>query len=294
MQTSLYLIKEFNKVLTKKSLSKTLAAVLFLLAFIGLIYVLLVPKQQPLSVTPTLERFPKGHNTVAQTKTGLSDEEINKLYLSLRRLDSVESLFLVLSEEIKEGLLKLPSELSGNSDIFLLKTPDRESLLNDLRQQPQITMITTLSKRKLNTSSPNNLPGWAKIILLIIAVGLAGLVFYLVKSATKDVLDSWNGEIQIVKYSGLSRLSIKLPLLLFGSSVGLIGSILSLVLLFALSRWAHSGIWLSNHLASLESNTQLLILSVWSILLGVVVGLLSSLFSIREVDKKWNSNSLEI
>ncbi|MBS3812750.1 hypothetical protein KGY64_02890 [Candidatus Bipolaricaulota bacterium] len=291
MQASLYLIKEFKRLLTRNSLIKTLGAVLFILGFIALIYVLLIPKQQPLSVKPDMERFPQGFATVAQIEENLSSNEINELYLSLRRLNSVDGIFLVLSAEIEEGLLKLPSELSDNSDVFLIKTPDREGLLTDLRQEPEITMVSSLSARNLNTESGSKLPIWLKISLLVIAVGLVGLVFFLIKSTTKDVLESWEGEIQIMRYSGLSRGSVKFPIMLFGTLVGLVGSILSLILLFALSQWASSGIWLSNHLASLQSDTHLLILIVWSVLLGVVVGFLSSLFSLREVDARWESNS---
>ncbi len=291
MQASLYLIKEFRRLLTRNALIKTLGAVLFILGFIALIYVLLIPKQQPLSVKPEMERFPEGFNTVAQIRGNLSSGEINELYLSLRRLNSVDGIFLVLSEEIEKGLLQLPSELSGGSDVFLVKTPDREKMLADLRKQPDITMVSSLTARNLNTEAGTKLPLWLKIVLLIIAVGLVGLVFYLIKSTTKEVLDSWEGEIQIMRYSGLSRGSIKFPVMLFGILVGLVGSVLSLILLFALSQWASSGIWLSNQLANLQSDTTILILVVWSVLLGVVVGFLSSLFSLREVDARWESDT---
>lgn len=148
-------------------------------------------------------------------------------------------------------------------------------------------MVSTLRKGNLSSETSSKLAGWLKIVLLVIAVGLVVMVFLLIKSTARDVLDSWEGEIQILKYSGLSRFTVKLPLILFGVGVGLVGSILSLLLLFGLSQWASSGIWLSNKLASLGSDTGVLILVVWSILLGVVVGFLSSLFSLREVDEKW-------
>jgi len=280
--------------MTRKSLFKAVLSVLLILAFIAIIYVLLVPKQQTTRTVSATDKFPEGHNTVAQIQPGLSDSAIDDLYLSLRRLRSIESLFPVLSEEIEKGMLQLPSEMSGSSDVFLIKTPDREALLQELRQQPQITMVSTLSKSEVRAKSTNSLPGWLKVVLLVADVLLIGLAFYLIKSTSRDVLDSWEGEVQIMKYSGVSRSSVKFPLMVFGVVLGLAGSILSILLLIALSTWASSGIWLSSQLAGLQSNTHFLILSVWSILLGMVVGFLSSLFSLCEVDSKWETNSISL
>lgn len=108
------MIKEFRRLLTRNGLYKTLGAVLFILGFIGLIYILLVPKQQPTIKKTNMEKFPKSFETIAKIRQGLSTNEINELYLSLRRLNSVDGLFLVLSQEIEEGLLQMPSEMSGN------------------------------------------------------------------------------------------------------------------------------------------------------------------------------------
>lgn len=267
---------------------KALGALLSIFIFIVLIYVLLLPKTQPSTVPNDLKNFPENHNTLTQIKPGLSASSINDLYLSLRRLESVENIILVLSEEVQQGILSIPSEFSEESDFFLIKTSDREKLLEELKTQPQIEMVSTLSGLSQSRRS-DSLTLWVKIVILLIGVLLAAMTFYFIRSTARDILDSWEGELQIVKYSGLSKFSVKLPLVILGSLTGFIGSVLSILLLFALSAWSISGLWLSQQLSGLLNSTSLLITIAWSILLGIVLGFLASLSSTRLVDEQWNS-----
>ncbi len=285
---SFYFIREFGSLMDGKKAARTAGVVLSIFAFIVLIYFLLLPKDQPLNVSTGLEEFPQNHNTLAQIQTGLSSSEINDLYLSLRRLQSVDNLILVLSEEVNQGHLKVPSELSQEADFFLIKTSDQDQLLQELKNQPRIRMVTTLSGQiRRQGSEPHSL--WMKILILVIGVLLAGLSFYLLRSLIDRILDSWEGELQIVKYSGLPRFSVKFPLALGGTGLGLLGSILSVLLLLALSTWA-DGIRILQQLPRLLDNTSLLVITIWSLLLGVVLGFLASLSSLRAVDHFWTSS----
>ncbi|MBS3739748.1 hypothetical protein KGY47_00045 [Candidatus Bipolaricaulota bacterium] len=288
MKKSFYFIREFGGLMDRGKYGKVLGALLSIFIFIVLIYVLLLPKNQPPKVSNDLKNFPENHNTLTQIKPGLSAGSINDLYLSLRRLESVENIILVLSEEVQQGILSIPPEFSGDSDFFLIKTSDREKLLEELKTQPQIEMVSTLSNLSQSRRS-DSLTLWVKIIILLIGVLLAAMTFYFIRSTARDILDSWEGELQIVKYSGLSRFSVKLPLVILGSLTGFIGSVLSILLLFALSAWSISGLWLSQQLSGLLNSTSLLITMAWSILLGIVLGFLASLSSTRVVDEQWNS-----
>lgn len=288
MTKGFYFIKEFGRLLDGTKAGKVAGAILSIFAFIVLIYVLLLPKNQPLQVSSGVEKFPSGHKTLAQIEQELSSTRIDELYLSLRDLNSVDNLILVLSEEVKQGILNVPPEMSENSNFFLIKTNNREQLREELRTQPEINMITTISGEiKRQGSGP--LPLWLKILILVIGVTFAGLAFYLLKSATEDILEDWKGELQVVKYSGLSRFSVKFPLVLLGILFGLLGSVLSVVLLFVLSFLADNGIGIIQQLPGLPTNTSLLLITVWSLLLGLVLGFLASLSSLRVVDLMWNS-----
>ena len=107
----------------------------------------------------------------------------------------------------------------------------------------------------------------------------------------RSVLEGWEGELQIIKYSGLSRFSVKFPLAMLGTLFGLLGSVLSVVALFVLSLLADNGVWLIQSLPGLPTSTSLLLITVWSLLLGLVLGFLASLSSLRVVDLKWDSKS---
>ena len=288
MTNSFYFIGEFVSLLDKKKGSKAIGALLAVFLFIGLIYVLLLPQEQPLKLSSGLEKFPENHNTLAQIESGLSSSAINDLYLSLRRLDSVENLILVLSEEVKQGVLNVPEELSPDSDFFLIETANREKLLSELKTQPQIVMVTKLTG-KIRQSSDRSLALWMKVLVLLVGIFLAGLAFYLLKSLTEDLLDSWEGELQIIKYTGLSRASVKFPLVLLGTGLGLAGSVLSVLVLVALSTWSNTGLWIAKSLQGFLDNTSLLITVIWSLVIGLALGFLASLASLRAVDEKWET-----
>jgi len=290
MTKSFYFIREFGGLLDGNRLAKVLGAILSIFAFIILIYALLLPKNQPLRVSSGLEKFPAGHNTLAQVEEGLSANSIDDLYLSLRRLNSVENLIFVLSEEVKQGILNVPPEVSKESDFFLIKTNDREKLLDELKTQPSINMVTTISGQ-IQRQGSQSFALWLRILILVIGVAFAGLAFYLLRAVTEDILENWEGELQMIKYSGLSRFSVKFPLALLGTLFGLIGSVLSVVVLFVLSFLADNGVWLIKSLPGLPTNTSLLLITVWSLVLGLVLGFLASLSSLRVVDLKWNAKS---
>ncbi len=286
MNKSFYFIKEFAGLMDRKKWAKAIGALLTVFGFIVLVYVLLLPKDQPLQVSTGLEKFPDNHKTLAQVRPGLSTTDIDSLYLSLRRLESVDNLILVLSEEVKQGILNVPPEVSKDSDFFLIKTSDRDQLLEELKTQPDITMVTRLSGMT-QRSSKEPLSLWLKIVILVIGVIIAGTGFYLLRSVSQDLLRNWRGELQIIKYSGLSKLSVKVPLVLLSTAIGLFGAVLSILLLFGLSTWANSGIWIAEKLPGLLNNTSLLIITIWSLLLGTVLGFLGSLSSLRVVDETW-------
>jgi len=288
MTKSFYFIREFGGLLNGNRAAKVAGAILSIFAFIILIYALLLPKNQPLQVSSGLEKFPQDHKTLAQIEPGLSSTGIDELYLSLRQLNSVDNLILILSEEVKQGILNVPPEMSEESDFFLIKTGNREQLLDELKTQPRIEMVTTISGQ-IQRQGSESFSLWLKIIILAIGVAFAGLAFYLLRSVTEDVLEGWEGELQIIKYSGLSRLSVKFPLAMLGTLFGLLGSVLSVAALFVLSLLADNGVWLIQSLPGLPTNTSLLLVTVWSLLLGLVLGFLASLSSLRVVDLKWDS-----
>lgn len=286
MRNIFFFLRDLGGNIDGGKLGRVVGAILSVVVFLVLLYVLLLPKERPLQVSSKLENFPEGHRTLAQVEKGLSSSAINDLYLSLRRLNSVENIIYVLSEEIQSGMLNVPPELPEDANYFLIETSDRNRLMNELKSQPRIPVVTVLSSQTSRTSS-GSLSLWLKIIILVAGFIMAVTSFYFIRSFTKELLESWEGELEIIKYSGISRFSVKTPLVLIGTLTGFLGALTSVVILFLISLWSSSGIWLSRYLPGSLENTPLLIIAGWSLLLGIVIGFLASLSSTRGVDEKW-------
>ncbi len=286
MRNTFFFLRDIGGNIGGSKLGRAAGAVISVVVFLVLLYVLLLPKERPLRVSSELENFPEGHRTLAQIDKGLSSSAINDLYLSLRRLNSVENIIYVLSEEIQSGVLNVPPELPEDANYFLIRTSNRNQLMNELKSQPGIPVVTVLSEQTRRTAS-GKLSLWLKVLILVVGFIMAATGFYFIRSFTGELLDGWEGELEIAKYSGISRLSVKTPLVLIGTLTGFLGSLASVVLLFLLSLWSSSGIWLSRYLPGSLESTSLLIIAGWSLLLGIVIGFLASLSSTRGVDEKW-------
>jgi len=286
MRNTFFFLRDIGGNIGGSKLGRAAGAILSVVVFLVLLYILLLPKERPLQVSSELENFPEGHRTLAQIETGLSSSAINDLYLSLRRLNSVENIIYVLSEEVQSGVLNVPPELPEDANYFLIRTSDRNQLMNELKSKPEIPVVTVLSEQTRRTTS-GSLSLWLKILILVVGFIMAATAFYFIRSFTGELLDGWEGELEIIKYSGISRLSVKTPLVLIGTLTGFLGSLVSVALLFLLSLWSSSGIWLSRYLPGSLESTPLLIIAGWSLLLGIVIGFLASLSSTREVDEKW-------
>jgi cell division transport system permease protein len=226
--------------------------------------------------------------------------QIDSIGQEIEACHQVEKVDYVSGEEawarFKEDMLEGQSELveAFGTDNPLADSSSYEVYLNDVSEQASLVeYIQGLNGvRKVNGSanaasgfnSFNMLIGYvsASIILLLILISI-----FLIYSAVDMGINVRKDEIAIMKLIGATDLFVRLPFIVEGIVMGLIGAAIPLVLLRVLYERVVSFIMnhfstLSDWLTFLDTRTVFYVLIPLSLGIGVGIGVLGSTMSVRK------------
>ncbi|MFV0503221.1 MAG: permease-like cell division protein FtsX [Lachnospirales bacterium] len=231
----------------------------------------------------------------------VSDAQVVNLKKEIEAMNYVESVTLVSSEEAFDNF----SSTLGDRQKILSGLP-RDTLLprsfNVLLEDSSKTM-SVISLLKANVgegkyySSINHafeetqilitLNKWVRIFSLILIIGLAFIATVIIFNTIKIGMNSRRYEIGIMKYIGSTDWFIRWPFIIEGMLIGFIGSVIPTVLIYSFYNYVMNA--LKDHLSFLGNLFQyknfsdlMVIGAPMAISLGVFIGMLGSLISIRK------------
>ena len=112
---------------------------------------------------------------------------------------------------------------------------------------------------------------------------LVGVSIFLIMNTTKLTVYSRRREVGIMKFVGATDWFIRWPFVIEGMVIGLVGSILSCILLFVTYKWLFS--WIASHMVfvTLVSTSYVLTTLLWQFIIGgVIVGGVASVIALRK------------
>ncbi|AGX45268.1 permease-like cell division protein FtsX [Clostridium saccharobutylicum] len=112
---------------------------------------------------------------------------------------------------------------------------------------------------------------------------LIGVSIFLIMNTTKLTVYSRRREVGIMKFVGATDWFIRWPFVIEGMVIGLVGSILSCILLFVTYKWLFS--WIASHMVfvTLVSTSYVLTTLLWQFIIGgVIVGGVASVIALRK------------
>ncbi|MFP4589193.1 MAG: hypothetical protein ACOCZX_04725 [Candidatus Bipolaricaulota bacterium] len=285
MKTILFLWKEVLKEFGLRRFLLTLGGLGALILFLLFFQLLFLGKSQPPnSASQPLSRY-RG-DVVVQLEAELSDSEINDLYIRIGDWGRVNSIQFYFSEELTSQNLELPSALSSDANFFFI-TPGEspQELVEELESLGGIETATLLSEN-LKTSTPPSFrfPAWMRACSLAGAILFALGALALFRQGMKSVGSGWKGEFLILKYAGVEPYKIKIPFIGYGLLSGIICSLICIGLLAALSGLANEANILGRSFPALLDGSFILILTLWSALLGPTIGLLGVLLGLEDIN----------
>ncbi|MPM12398.1 Cell division protein FtsX [bioreactor metagenome] len=122
-----------------------------------------------------------------------------------------------------------------------------------------------------------------RIAGLILFVVFIGVSIFLITNTTKITVYSRRKEVGIMKFVGATDWFIRWPFIIEGMIIGMVGSLLSSVLLFTLYKWAYGYIVSNMFLVTLVTPSFVLGTLTWLFLVGgILVGAAGSIVALRK------------
>lgn len=233
----------------------TLSAAAFLLAFSGLFLVAEVEESVGELGPSTL---------AAHLSPTLTTRDVEALYLDLRGRSDVRSLSYLFGQEVgKRGGGVLRIEATG---------PDAAARLGeDLRSTSGVARVEGPGRQSA-PGTPLD-PATRLGLLIALAVTLVATVF-LARIAYGALLGDFEGEIRLLRLSGVPEATLQWPLILLGGIVGLAAALFALLVLTLLHVWTTAQPGALGFAPGLASAGRVTLAALVSIPLGLLLGAL--------------------
>lgn len=293
ISTLFYIIKQgFVNIFKNKWYSiasvATIAACLFLF---GLFYAVLTNFQH------IVKNAEEGVSVTVFFEEGTTDERIQEIGEMIDARAEVADLVFISDDEAWEtfaseyygedyalGFPENPLEGEDNYEIYLSDVSLQSALVTWLDSIPEVRRIN-YSELTANTLSGVNLL-IAYVSLGIIVILLAVSIF-LISNTVAIGISVRSEEINIMKYIGATDFFVRAPFVLEGMIIGLVGAALPLGIIYSIYNYALSYVverfsMLSSFLDFVPVNEIFATLTPVSLLLGVGIGFLGSISTVRK------------
>lgn len=231
---------------------------------------------------------------------GISEEQINQIEEKIKACKTVEQVTYISAQvawdkfqkemyDGEEGVEDTfqgenPLKDSASFEVYLEDVSKQESIIHFIEKIDGVRKVNSSSALANGLNSFNMLVAYvsATIIILLLMVSV-----FLISSAVATGIRVRKDEISIMKYIGATDSFVKLPFMIEGITIGLLGAIVPLVLLWVLYEkivnflLSHFSV-LSQWLTFVETEEEFKVLIPLSLVVGVGIGFVGSALSVRK------------
>jgi cell division transport system permease protein len=194
-----------------------------------------------LNVENFTAKFKKDVTIVVFMKEGTTDEQIDALKDTINRLENVESIKFKSKEETKEEWGKVSESIKTVMDewskdenplldSFLVKVEKIEKISETAQSIEKYPSIKEVSYGKGMVDQLISSFRTIERITYIVVVGLVVVTLFLIINTIKLTIFSRKREISIMRLVGASNMTIKLPFVIEGMILGVIGSFIPIII----------------------------------------------------------------
>ena len=169
-------------------------------------------------------------------------------------------------------------------EVYLSDVSNQESIVNLIQKMEGVRKINSSNSIAAGLTSFNTLVTYvsASVIILLLMVSV-----FLISTAVATGIRVRKDEISIMKYIGATDLFIKLPFIVEGIVIGLVGAVVPLILLWLIyDRLIHFILEhfsvLSQWLTFVDTMDEFRTLIPLSFLVGIGIGFVGSVLSVRK------------
>lgn len=238
---------------------------------------------------------------IAYIDKNATEDEINSIKSKLLEIKNIKSDELLYKdkETIKEETMEKTDENSSLYSImetwtketnpleseFIITVKNIESLeetANTIKTIPNITKVQ-FSESVVEKMIP--LMDIVKKVTIAIIIGLIVVTIFLICNTIKLTIFARKNEIEIMRLVGISNFVIKLPFVIEGLFLGIIGSIIPIVATiwgYILTYDKLEGYFFTNFIKMVEPLPFTLVVSSILLLIGAIVGMIGSYSTVRK------------
>ncbi len=277
----------------RRNLTMTSASILLVtltLLVVGFVF------QISVSTTKMTESVLSSLKVYAYVDTTADDDESKKVGEEIKKIEGVETVEFSSKEDELKALTStmgsnaesIQSNFEGDSnplsDVYIVTTDLEKYDLADLSDQ--IGKIDNVESAEYGQSSGTN--DFISIMKLIqnASIFVAGVLLFvslfIIINTIKLTITARRTEIEIMRLVGATKMFIRLPFMVEGLFIGLIGGLISFGVLHVFYQQVYSSeviILIKGSLATVQEMDKLLIVSLPVI--GMVIGALGSLWAMR-------------
>ena len=293
IRTVRYLVKEGiintykNKIMSLASIGIVFAS----LFVFGLFWILLINLSYNTEVVrsqPEMQVF---------CEYELDDAQIDQVRQQILNNPNIESCKLVTP---KEAFDKYKKDLGEDADIlegfdeslmsasFIIKLHDTEISAQTMEDLMKINGVRKVSYSKDIVDFIAKLSRWVNVVSFVLIIVLMSISTFIIANTIKLTVFARRKEINIMKYIGATDWFIRLPFIIEGAFIGLVGVVVSLIILHSV--YGASEVKFNQELLAMKmyfirlvpANTAIFRMLPSFLLLGAGVGTLGSVLSLRK------------
>lgn len=231
---------------------------------------------------------------------GISQEQIDYIKSEVEACKTVEKVNYISAEEAWENFQQEmysendqiedtfdgenPLKDSASLEVYLSDVSNQESIVNLIHKIEGVRKINSSNSIAEGLTSFNTLVTYVSVSIIILLLMVS---IFLISTAVATGIRVRKDEISIMKYIGATDQFIKLPFIVEGIVIGLVGAIVPLLLLWAiydkLIRFIleHFSM-LSQWLTFVDTVEEFRVLIPLSFLVGIGIGFMGSVLSVRK------------
>lgn len=232
-------------------------------------------------------------------KQGLPKDRIKEIGNIINKRDEVSKIKYVSAEEAWERAKK--EFFKGNEEIAksfaddnpMANSSNYQIYMKDVSKQDMLVKyvekidgVREVHKSELAAHTLTDFSRLMSIIFVAVILVLVGVAIFLISNTITVGISVRKEEIAIMKLIGAKDSLVRMPFIIEGVVIGLMGSIIPLIVLYNLYRSiiyyiTHKFMFLSNIVKFVPENTVFKILIPISLLLGVGIGYIGSRLTLR-------------
>lgn len=217
---------------------------------------------------------------------GQKEEVFSVTYISAEQAwESFKKDYFKGKEELLEGFAQdNPLKDSASFQVFLADISKQEQLVNELTELPGVRYIREDREVTDVITSISDLIKYLSIILVAVLIIVS---VFLISNTVRLAIELRKVEINIMKYVGATDAFIRGPFIIEGATIGLLGSLLPLILIFSfydevITKVVTKFIILDDYLVFMPIGEIFAKLIPLSIIIGAGIGIVGSMMTIHK------------